>query len=236
MTNLLKTIGIAIIPALASAYASAADLPSRIATQVAPPPPAYTWTGIYLGANVGYGWGQQTPMSLFTGNFNAFDYQANGWLGGVTAGAQIQSGHTLLGIEGDIAWTDVKGSGTGPVYLNNTAIGTATLSSKLSSISTLRARVGYAADNWLLYGTGGVAITRESSTLTSSTFICGSAGNPSCASPTDWHVGLAVGAGLEYGITQNLSTKIEYMWVGAGAGNTLKENMVRLGLNYRFGQ
>jgi opacity protein-like surface antigen len=81
-----------------------------------------------------------------------------------------------------------------------------------------------------------VAVTRESSTITSSTFICGAPGNPSCSSPTDWHVGLAVGAGLEYGITQNLSTKVEYMWVGAGAGNTLRENIVRLGLNYRFAQ
>jgi outer membrane immunogenic protein len=119
--------------------------------------------------------------------------------------------------------------------LNNFPIGTATISSKLDSISTLRARVGYAVDNWLLYGTGGVAITRETSNITSSTFICGAPGNPSCTSPTDFHLGLAAGAGIEYGITQNLSTKFGYMWVGAGAGNTLKENMVRLGLNYRFG-
>jgi opacity protein-like surface antigen len=49
------------------------------------------------------------------------------------------------------------------------------------------------------------------------------------------HLGLAAGAGLEYGITQNLSAKGEWIWIGAGAGNTLKENMVRLGLNWRFG-
>jgi outer membrane immunogenic protein len=130
----------------------------------------------------------------------------------------------------------VNGSGTGPITLNNNLVGTATISSKLDSISTLRTRVGYAVDNWLVYGTGGVAITRQSSSLTSSTFVCGNINTPSCSSLTDWHLGLAVGAGIEYGITQNLSTKLEYMWVGAGAGNTLRADIVRLGVNYRFGQ
>jgi opacity protein-like surface antigen len=46
---------------------------------------------------------------------------------------------------------------------------------------------------------------------------------------------LAAGGGLEYGITQNLSAKGEWIWVGASALNTLKENMLRVGLNYRFG-
>jgi outer membrane immunogenic protein len=228
-------MGASLVAVMWGAHAYAADLPSRVAAPIAAPPPAYTWTGIYLGANVGYGFGQHTPMSLYSGNFDAFDYNANGWMGGLTFGAQIQNGRTVLGLEGDIAWANIDGSGTGPVRLNNFPIGTATISSKLDSISTLRARVGYAVDNWMLYGTGGVAITKETSNITSSTFICGAPGNPSCSSPCDYHIGLAVGAGLEYGITQNLSTKVEYMWVGAGAGNTLKENMVRLGLNYRFG-
>jgi outer membrane immunogenic protein len=221
--------------ALGYTVASAADLPSRVVSPAVAPPPVYSWTGIYLGANVGYGFGQQTPMSLYSGNFDAFDYNTNGWLAGVTFGAQIQSGRTVLGLEGDIAWTDIDGSSTGPVKLNNLVIGNATLSSKLSSISTLRARVGYAVDNWMLYGTGGVAITKQTSTITSSTFICNTPGTPSCSSPSDYHLGLAVGAGVEYGITQNLSTKLEYIWVGAGAGNTLRENIVRAGLNWRFG-
>ena len=59
--------------------------------------------------------------------------------------------------------------------------------------------------------------------------------NPPCTSPLDLHLGLAAGAGVEYGITENLSAKVEYVWVGAGAGNTLKENMLRVGANWRFG-
>ena len=121
---------------------------------------------------------------------------------------------------------------------NGAQIGTATLSSTLSSVSTLRTRVGYAADNWLFYVTGGLAVTNEASNLTSSVgFVCGTgtANNPPCTSPTNLHPGLAAGAGVEYGITPNLSAKGEWIWVGAGALNTLKENMVRAGVNWRFG-
>lgn len=236
MRNQLKMSTAALLASLVVGPAFAADLSQRPGyTPAPPPPPAYSWTGIYLGFNAGYGFGNQTPMSLFSNNFDAFDYSANGWLGGGTFGAQIQSGHTVLGLEGDIAWANIEGSGTGPIRLNNFPIGTATLSSKLDSISTLRARVGYAADNWLFYGTGGVAITKQSANVTSSTFICSAPGNPSCSSLSDLHLGLAAGAGVEYGITQNLSTKLEYLWVGAGAVNTLKENIVRVGVNWRFG-
>jgi outer membrane immunogenic protein len=223
------------VMSLGASAAVAADLPSRSAPPPVAAPRAYSWTGIYLGVNAGYAWGQQTPMSLYSGNFDAFDYNANGWMAGVTAGAQIQSGRTVLGLEGDIAWANISGSGTGPVALNNVVLGTATVSSKLNSISTLRARVGYAIDNWMLYGTGGLAVTNQRSNIVSSTFVCNAPGNPSCTSPSDWHLGLAAGAGVEYGITQHLSAKAEYLWVGAGAGNTLKANIARVGVNYRFG-
>ena len=136
-------------------FAYAADLPLAPGYQapIVPPIPVYTWTGIYFGVNGGYGFGQQTPGSLFGGDFSAFNYNANGWLGGLTAGAQLQNGHTLLGLEADIDWAHINGSSLGTVSFNGSPIGTATLSSTLSSISTARARVGYALDNWLLFVT-----------------------------------------------------------------------------------
>jgi len=244
LTNSLGAATIAIAAGLICGSAHAADLEQapvyRPAAPVVAPVPMYNWTGIYLGANGGYTFGQATPMSLYGDNFSAFDYSANGWLAGLTAGAQIQSAHTLLGIEADIDWTNISGSGTGPIFSNSVLQGTATISSTVSSISTVRTRIGYAADNWLFYITGGVAVTHEASTLTNlggAGFAC-SDGNPShppCNSPSDFHLGLAAGAGLEYGITPNLSAKGEWIWVGAGAGNTLRENMLRAGLNWRFG-
>jgi len=49
------------------------------------------------------------------------------------------------------------------------------------------------------------------------------------------YAGLAAGAGVEYGFTPNVSGKLEWVWLGAGAGNTLYENMLRAGVNVRFG-
>ena len=95
----------------------------------------------------------------------------------------------------------------------------------------------------MFYLTGGLAITNETSTITKSNFTVGGGGtcgdgnlkDPACNANIDLHLGFAAGAGVEYGITQNVSAKAEYLWVGAGAGNTLKENMLRAGLNWRFG-
>ncbi len=224
---------------VACGFAHTADLPLEPAYKapMVQPVPVYNWTGIYLGVNGGYGFGQQTPGSLFGDSFSAFNYNGNGWLGGITAGAQLQSGHTVIGLEADIDWANITGSGTGPMSFNGAAIGTATLSSTLSSVSTARARVGYALDNWLFYVTGGLGVTNETSKITTSTFVCnnGAFNNPPCSSLSDLHLGLAAGAGLEYGITPSLSAKAEWIWVGAGAGNTLKENMLRAGVNWRFG-
>jgi outer membrane immunogenic protein len=231
---------IAAVAALTCGFAYAADLPlaPQYQAPIVPAVPVYNWTGIYIGANGGYGFGQSTPMSLYSDSFSAFNFNTNGWMGGLTAGAQIQSGHTVMGFEADIDWTNISGSSTGPVSFNGFQVGTATLATNLSSISTIRTRVGYAADNWLFYGTAGFAITNQTSTLTGPVgFICGTggAGSPPCTSPTDLHLGLAAGAGVEYGITPNLSAKGEWLWVGAGAGNTLRENILRAGLNWRFG-
>jgi hypothetical protein len=69
-----------------------------------------TWTGIYFDVNGGYGFGQSTPMSLISDIFSAFNYNSNGWLVAGTAGAQILSGHTIIGIEADIDWANITGS------------------------------------------------------------------------------------------------------------------------------
>src|ERR1035438_9069934 len=95
--------------------AIAADLPSRPAYAPAPimsPVPVYNWTGIYVGLNGGYGWGSQAPLNI---SANRFDGTSLGFSGGVfggTAGAQIQSGHVVIGFEADLDWASFKGSST----------------------------------------------------------------------------------------------------------------------------
>jgi outer membrane immunogenic protein len=223
--------------AIGSAAAYAADLPTQHA--YASPvvvAPVYNWTGIYVGANAGYGSGKQDPLGLFSNDFTAFNYTLSGGMIGGTLGAQIQSGHVVMGLEGDIDWTSMRGTGSGTVTkLGILQPGIATISSKVSVIDTLRTRVGYAQDNWLFYGTVGVALTNDTASFAQTGGFTCNTGVVACTSKSDWHAGLAAGAGFEYGLTPNLSTKLEYMWVGAGAANTLYENMVRVGVNYRFG-
>jgi outer membrane immunogenic protein len=222
--------------AIGSAGATAADLPTH-QVYAAPPvvAPIYNWTGIYVGANAGYASGRQDPLGLFSNDFSAFNYTLSGGMIGGTFGAQIQSGHVVMGLEGDIDWTSMSGTGTGSVLKLGVFQGTATISSKVSNIDTLRTRVGYAQDNWLFYGTVGVALTNDTSSFGQTVGFTCNTGVVACTSKADWHAGLAAGAGIEYGLTPNLSTKLEYLWVGAGAANTLYENMIRIGVNYRFG-
>jgi outer membrane immunogenic protein len=221
---------------IGSGGANAADLPVQQA-YTSPPVvvPIYNWTGIYVGVNAGYGSGRQDPLGLISNDFAPFNYTLSGGMIGGTFGAQIQSGHVVLGLEGDIDWTRMSGAGSGSVVKLGVFQGTAAISSTVSAIDTLRARIGYAQDNWLFYGTVGVAMTNVTSSFGQTVGFTCNTGVVACTSMAGWHAGLSAGAGVEYGFTPNLSAKLEYLWVGAGAVNTLYENMVRVGLNYRFG-
>jgi outer membrane immunogenic protein len=222
----------------ASLTAYAADLPSRPLPPAAPvvvQAPAYNWTGLYLGVNGGYGWGRQDPLALVTSPYDPFAFDINGWMVGGTVGAQIQSGRVVLGVEGDIDWANIKGSITKtPTILGVPAPFSANLSTEITSVSTIRMRVGYALDNWLLYGTGGVALLGGKTDIRLAGATCNTAGTIACAGTSD-RVGIAAGGGIEYGFSPNWSTKLEYIWVGGGAIHTATFNTVRAGLNYRFG-
>ena len=74
---------------LVSANANAADLPPRPAAYAAPVATAYNWTGIYLGINGGWGWGQQDPLNIITNRFDNFSVGFSGGVFGGTLGAQI---------------------------------------------------------------------------------------------------------------------------------------------------
>jgi outer membrane immunogenic protein len=229
----------AALVAISAASASAADLPMRPADQqLISPVPVYNWTGLYVGLNAGYGWGTQNPLSLLSSNFDKFTYNVNGGMAGGTFGGQIQAGHVVMGLEGDADWADVRGSSTvTPTILGAPAGFTLGVKSNASSYFSGRARVGYAMDNWLLYGTGGAAILNSDVTgNVLSGAACGTAGVlPRCSGSSN-RIGVAAGLGVEYGFTPNWSAKAEYIWSGFAVGaGTENLNMLRLGVNYRFG-
>ncbi len=220
--------------------ASAADLPRR------PPPapllsptPVYNWTGIYFGLNGGGAWGHQDPLNLITNRFDGQSVDFSGGVFGGTAGAQIQSGHVVMGFEADLDWANMKGSGTIipsaggiPIIPITPAVSAST---SIDWEATARVRVGYAQENWLFYATGGLAVIGAKSTFVPAVGVtCGTLGIINC-SGTSKQFGAVLGAGVEYGITQNVSAKLEYLYISAASLDISHHSEIRAGLNYRFG-
>ena len=241
----MKRILLAGTFALAAAGpALAADLPQPMpppapqapAAYVPAPLPVYDWGGIYVGVNGGYAFGNSnwTQGTASSGNFNT-----NGGLVGGTIGANFQSGQFVFGIEGDIDWADIKGNSTagcGTVAFTGIT-GTTTCETKSDWLSTVRGRVGYAFDRVLVYGTAGGAFGNvQAGPSTATTFD----------SSTEF--GWTAGAGVEVGITPNLTAKVEYLYVdlangacsaacgspATSIGTSFDASLVRAGLNFKF--
>jgi outer membrane immunogenic protein len=196
----------------------------------------YNWTGIYLGVNGGGSWGQQDPLNIITDRFDEFGMNISGGMFGGTIGAQAQAAHVVIGLESDLDWTGITGSGTGTTTLFGAPLGTFDFSTKMKWIGTFRARAGYAQDNWLFYVTGGAALIEASTNVTNvgGGFVCGTAGEPFCSGDRK-KVGGIAGVGVEYGITPNLSAKLEYNYIAAVSLEIAHVNTIKAGLNYRFG-
>ena len=217
--------------------AVAADLPQRSApAPLFSPTPVYNWTGIYIGINGGGGWGHQDPLNLITNRFDNDSVNFSGGVVGGTAGAQIQSGHVVIGFEADLDWAGLKGSGTFTPTIGGVAQGgPVNVNTNIDWEATARARIGYAQDNWLFYATGGLALLGTKSTFTPLLGgTCGTFGIVNC-SGTSKQVGAVLGGGVEYGITQNVSAKLEYLYLTAASLDVSHHSEIRAGLNYRFG-
>jgi outer membrane immunogenic protein len=137
----------AAVLALSAASAHAADIG---AVEPLPTPdavvaePANDWTGFYLGALLGYSWGDaDTDL--------AGDLETDGVDGGGYAGATWQFGNLVIGGEADVLASGLEG-GEGPLSLDQGVNG------------SLRARAGIALDRFLLYGTAGAAVTEAEMT------------------------------------------------------------------------
>ena len=227
-----------------NAPALAADMaPAPVYTK-APPPPVvavYNWTGFYIGIEGGGSWGRSKHVDLFSGLDDTSRYDVNGGLVGGTAGYNWQAANWVFGLEGDWSWSGQKGSS-----IDDGPAGSPGFSSftKEKWLATVRGRVGYAVNNALFYATGGYAAASVGVgiTETSTGFVIHSA--------TSTRSGWTGGGGIEWGFTPNWSAKIEYLYVklenkgfaainlGPGFSRSnvpLDDNIVRVGVNYRFG-
>jgi len=236
MKSILKYLagGMLLLSPLA---ASAADLPMK-AAPVTPVAAVYDWTGFYLGINGGYGWGQQDPLTVLSNRFDRASFNMSGGVFGGTAGAQIQKGHVVLGVEGDIDWANISGSGiTTPTIAGGAIPITVNIANKTDAVATARMRFGGAFDTLLVYGTAGVAFLHETASGSSvAGNPCGTLGVLANCTGSIWRPGVAAGLGAEYAFALNWTVKGEYLYVvGAGTGVSKDQiNLFRAGVNLKF--
>jgi outer membrane immunogenic protein len=279
--------GAVAVAMLSASSALAADLAARPYTK-APVVAAivYDWTGFYIGGNAGYSWGRASTDGDLTGSQSVSVFRTagptllagfpvvtplataaltgrsnvNGFVGGGQAGYNWQRGTWLFGLEGDIQYSDERGTGE-ICIVAGCAIGTGILTAnyRLDWFGTARGRVGFLpTERVLLYATGGLAYGHLSATAPLIPLSWGST-----------RAGWTVGAGAEAAIDNNWSVKLEYLYMDLGnvgsSGATattvvnqlntpqqgfntvttttltsafrtrFTDNILRVGVNYRFG-
>jgi outer membrane immunogenic protein len=228
----MKPIFLAVaLSIVAVSHALAADLP-----QPAPPPPpqapamyiptvapVYNWGGIYLGLNGGYGFGgsEWTGGAVSSGSFST-----SGFVVGGTLGFNYQWERFVVGAETDLDFTDISGNGPGGFCLN----------CKTSNdwLGTTRARIGYAADRVLFYGTAGAAYGNVQASAFDTT-------------NSSTEVGWTAGAGVEAALADNWTARIEYLYVDLSSGSctsacgapttqavSFTQNLIRAGVDFKF--
>jgi outer membrane immunogenic protein len=233
MEIVMKKILTAALLASVATTAFAADLPTR---KGPPPAPAYyappfTWTGFYVGINGGYGFSDVDNNNFAFGGGKAFGHPDGGMVGG-TVGYNYQIGQFVLGLEGSLDWADLnKGRSFADGSSSNL---------KVDSVGNVLARVGYAYDRTLFYVAGGYAgADVHAGTFNDAAVGVGFGGS------SGWQSGYAIGAGVEYAITNNISVKGEYIFSQladktyyAGTPDQVKAGLdlstVKLGVNYKF--
>jgi outer membrane immunogenic protein len=182
--------GVVIISA--STAAMAADL-------AAPVPVVYDWTGFYLGLNAGAAW-DNSSFEIDNGTVFSLDDDGAAFTGGVEAGYNWQMDSFVMGVETDFNYLGF--------HEDRDFGGAASIDFKENWFGTLRGRLGFAADNLLFYGTGGLAYGNAKVEACNG-LVCDSESN------VNW--GWTVGGGAQYAFNQNWILGAEYLYVDLGS-------------------
>jgi outer membrane immunogenic protein len=225
------TLSIGAMALAATALPSAAaDLGARPITKapVAAPIAAYNWSGCYIGANGGGEWSHLTgtvtagvfpgavvaPLPFPVGAGGVFvnnnNNSSSGMFGG-QIGCQWQTGAWVWGVEGDIDATNAHRTFVAPGGLPFFFPGDV-IDFRRRWDASVRGRVGYAWDRFLVYATGGVAFTDVRARFLP-------VFTPFVFENDRTVTGGTIGAGIEYGITDNISLGVEYRYTQFGHDN-----------------
>lgn len=210
-------VGTVLLASLLAVPAFAADLPVKARPYQQQPIFTPSWTGLYIGGQVGYAnadWGN-SPLFANIGPFvtgvPVGGTSGDGVTGGGHVGYNYQMANWVFGVEADFNWTGANSSTyqlitVGPGLALNTT-------RNLDHYGTVRARLGYAAwDRTLLYVTGGWAYGKSNATIIGT----GAIGGPFTTSASNTHSGWTVGAGFDYMITANWIVGAEYKHIDLG--------------------
>jgi outer membrane immunogenic protein len=257
-----KIILATVLAGIGSTAALAADMGARTPYAKAPAmmAPVASWSGFYIGGNVGYGWGNGgtdfgstvDPVAFGVAN-TSLDSKSRGVIGGAQVGYNWQMGSLLVGLETDIQGADVKSSAKGGPFVNTFAGAIVpgsfrSADQKLSWFGTARGRLGTTiTPDLLLYATGGIAYGQSDDS--GQLFETVPAQFPASVSKVS--VGWTAGAGAEWMFAHQWSAKVEYLYLDLGnvsvisnnpltAGAQVKydwknqDHIVRAGVNYHF--
>ncbi|GLK76308.1 outer-membrane immunogenic protein [Methylopila jiangsuensis] len=252
--------------------ASAADLPAYEPAPAMVAVPSFTWSGFYVGAHAGHVWGDHDIRTRGKDAATRLNVQnrlrppsvgvdGDGWLFGAQAGynMQLDGSPIVFGVEADISYADIDDTRRYDIPPLAPAAGNirSTFKQELEYLGTVRARVGYAFDRVLVYGTGGLAYgeVKTSARFFNNQPPAGGGGALGFSdSKSNVEVGYTVGGGVEYAVTDAISVKGEYLYYDLG-DTTLNVNrtaaaplgqsgyksrfendghIARVGVNYRF--
>jgi outer membrane immunogenic protein len=228
---MMKTVITGLMLGLMPAAAMAADLggyPRGGSIKDAPQayyPAVYNWSGFYVGIQGGYAWGDNEANTTLSNGTQPvpYSYSTDGFVGGAHAGYNWQANNLVLGLESDIEFSDIGGSGRTGVLTHSTDV---------DWLGSLRARFGVAVDRTLIYATGGLAFGDVTLHETGR-------GNL-----TDFRTGWTAGGGVEHAINRGLTARLEYRYTDLGNDSVSYSGIndksdaafsaVRAGLSWRF--
>ena len=246
----LFLIGVACVALLAAPPVNAADLGTRQPYETPPviaPVPIFTWTGCYLGGQVGGGWGHNKLSdpsgAFFAGTGEAIRVNTSGFLGGGQVGCDWQfAPNWVIGIEGAAAWADLKGhtldvfthtTGGGPFPSPppSTSTATGTFSAKTDFLASATGRIGWAWDRWLLYAKGGAAWDHDKYSFIGRVTVPGILNGfaPFDFTASETRIGWTAGAGIEWAFWSNWSAKLEYDFYDFGSRRVIFVSTVNNG-------
>jgi outer membrane immunogenic protein len=237
------------VSALFGGSAVAADL-ARPAPVYAPPPvlvPLFTWTGCYVGGNVGGVWASRdwTDQTLLSPTFGVDlgSNTASGAIGGLQGGCNYQVGAWVFGIQGDYDWTNANNTTANVIFPALTD------QTQIKSLGSVTGRVGYSWDRFLAYAKGGGAWLQSNYNV--------QFGGANVVTASSTNTGWTVGVGGEYAFLNWLTGFVEYDYYNfsnnnsnalvctpavcggfgpfGNVGVTTNVNVVKAGLNFKFG-